>query len=82
MTAELLSMRDLRVVYRTQEGPLPAVRGVDLVVHEGEVVGVAGESGCGKSTLVSTVLRLQPKDAVVEGDVVVLGGNVQTMKWG
>jgi peptide/nickel transport system ATP-binding protein len=80
--AELLSMRDLRVVYRTQEGPLPAVRGVDLVVHEGEVVGVAGESGCGKSTLVSTVLRLQPKDAVVEGDVVVLGGNVQTMKWG
>ena len=75
-------MRDLRVVYRTQEGPLPAVRGVDLVVHEGEVVGVAGESGCGKSTLVSTVLRLQPKDAVVEGDVVVLGGNVQTMKWG
>jgi peptide/nickel transport system ATP-binding protein len=82
VTAELLSMRDLRVVYRTQEGPLPAVRGVDLVVHEGEVVGVAGESGCGKSTLVSTVLRLQPKDAVVEGDVVVLGGNVQTMKWG
>ncbi len=33
----------------------------------GEVVGVAGESGCGKSTLVSTVLRLQPKDATVTG---------------
>jgi peptide/nickel transport system ATP-binding protein len=75
-------MRDLRVAYQTQEGPLPAVRGVDLVVHEGEVVGVAGESGCGKSTLVSTVLRLQPKDAKVEGEIVVLGGDVQTMKWG
>ena len=47
----------------TSEGPLPAVRGVDLVVRAGEVVGVAGESGCGKSTLASTVLRLQPKDA-------------------
>ena len=82
MTAELLSMRDLRVAYQTQEGPLPAVRGVDLVVREGEVVGVAGESGCGKSTLVSTVLRLQPKDATVEGEVLVLGGDVQTMKWG
>jgi peptide/nickel transport system ATP-binding protein len=82
VTAELLAMRDLRVSYQTQEGPLPAVRGVDLVVREGEVVGVAGESGCGKSTLVSTVLRLQPKDATVEGEVLVLGGDVQTMKWG
>jgi peptide/nickel transport system ATP-binding protein len=82
VTAELLAMRDVHVAYRTQEGPLPAVRGVDLVVREGEVVGVAGESGCGKSTLVSTVLRLQPKDAEVEGDVVVLGDDVQTMKWG
>jgi peptide/nickel transport system ATP-binding protein len=80
--AELLAMRDVHVAYRTAEGPLPAVRGVDLLVHEGEVVGVAGESGCGKSTLVSTVLRLQPKDASVEGVIDVLGGNVQTMKWG
>jgi peptide/nickel transport system ATP-binding protein len=79
---ELLAMRDVHVAYRTAEGPLPAVRGVDLLVHEGEVVGVAGESGCGKSTLVSTVLRLQPKDASVEGVIDVLGGNVQTMKWG
>jgi peptide/nickel transport system ATP-binding protein len=75
-------MRDVRVAYRTSEGPLPAVRGVDLVVREGEVVGVAGESGCGKSTLVSTVLRLQPKDALVEGDVVVLDQDVQRMTWG
>jgi peptide/nickel transport system ATP-binding protein len=81
-TTELLAMHDLHVAYRTAEGPLPAVRGVDLVVREGEVVGVAGESGCGKSTLVSTVLRLQPKDAVVEGDVVVLGHDVLTMQWG
>ena len=51
---------DVTVTYRTAEGPLPAVRGVDLVVRPGEVVGLAGESGCGKSTLVSTVLRLQP----------------------
>ena len=81
-TGELLVLRDLHVAYRTSEGRLPAVRGVDLVVHEGEVVGVAGESGCGKSTLVSTVLRLQPKNARVEGEVEVLGHDVRTMRWG
>jgi peptide/nickel transport system ATP-binding protein len=75
-------MRDLWVAYRTSEGRLPAVRGVDLVVHEGEVVGVAGESGCGKSTLASTVLRLQPRTARVEGEVEVLGNDVRAMRWG
>jgi peptide/nickel transport system ATP-binding protein len=80
--SELLEIRDLRVSYLTSEGRLPAVRGVDLVVRAGEVVGVAGESGCGKSTLASTVLRLQPKDARVEGEVLVSGSDVLTMRWG
>ena len=81
-STDLLDMRGVSVSYATSEGPLPAVRDVDLVVRPGEVVGVAGESGCGKSTLVSTVLRLQPKDAEVTGVIEVLGGDVLTMKWG
>jgi peptide/nickel transport system ATP-binding protein len=79
---ELLMLHELAVSYRTAEGPLPAVRGVDLTVHAGEVVGVAGESGCGKSTLASCVLRLQPKSAKVSGTVEVLGNDVLTMGWG
>jgi len=79
---DLLEVRDLNVAYRTDEGLLPALRGVDLVVRSGEVVGVAGESGCGKSTLASAILRLQPKDAVVTGSVLVSGADVQTIKWG
>ena len=78
----LLEVEDLSVTYRTSEGPLPAVRGVELVVAPGEVVGVAGESGCGKSTLASTVLRLQPKDAQVTGTVRVSGADVLTVSWG
>jgi peptide/nickel transport system ATP-binding protein len=79
--AALLEVRDLSVTYRSTDGPLPAVRGVDLVVGAGQVVGVAGESGCGKSTLASTMLRLQPKDARVTGEVLLSGADVLTVRW-
>ena len=77
----VLDMRDVSLTYHPAEGPVPAVRGVNLSVNAGEVVGVAGESGCGKSTLISTVLRLYPKSATVEGEVLVDGENVFEMKW-
>jgi peptide/nickel transport system ATP-binding protein len=82
MTGPLLAIEDLSVTYRTREGDVPAVREVDLTVDRGEVVGLAGESGCGKSTLASTVLRLQPPSAKVEGRVLVQGADVLTMSWG
>lgn len=78
----LLRMEDLCVTYRTAAGDLPAVRGVDLTVQRGEVVGVAGESGCGKSTLASTALRLQPTSARVSGTVLFDDQDVLTMRWG
>ena len=78
----LLAIRDLHVTYSTGEGPLPAVRGVDLTVERGQIVGVAGESGCGKSTLASTILRLQPPTASVSGEVLFDGRDVLTMRWG
>jgi peptide/nickel transport system ATP-binding protein len=80
--AALLEMQNLRVSYRTSRGLVPAVRGVDLTIRAGECVGVAGESGCGKSTLASTVLRLQPSNAEVTGQVRVEGNDVLSMRWG
>ncbi len=78
----LLEMRDVHLTYHTADGPVPAVRGVDLAVAAGEVVGVAGESGCGKSSLVSTVLRLYPKSARVTGEVLLDGEDVLAMRFG
>ncbi|MDX6358137.1 MAG: peptide/nickel transport system ATP-binding protein, partial [Nocardioidaceae bacterium] len=80
--APLLEIRDLHVTYAADGGGLPAVRGVDLTVERGQIVGVAGESGCGKSTLASTILRLQPDDATVTGQVLFEGQDVLTMRWG
>jgi peptide/nickel transport system ATP-binding protein len=82
MSEPLLSIRELHVTYATDTGPLGAVRGVDLTVERGQIVGVAGESGCGKSSLASTILRLQAVNATVSGEVLLNGHDVLSMKWG
>jgi len=78
----LLDIRDLHVTYRVGGGGLPAVRGVDLTVHEGQTVGLAGESGCGKSTMAGAVLRLLPAGTTITGEVRLAGDDVLTMSWG
>jgi len=57
----------------------PAVRGVDLVVHPGEALGVVGESGSGKSVTWLAALRLLPKKAAVEGRVILGGTDLLTV---
>jgi peptide/nickel transport system ATP-binding protein len=78
----VLSVRDLEVIYKTQAGPIPAVRGVNLQIDKGEVLGLAGESGCGKSTIVNAILRLLPAGTTVSGAVELNGEDVLAMKPG
>jgi peptide/nickel transport system ATP-binding protein len=78
----LLDIQDLHVTYPSRSGPVPAVRGVDLSLGEGETLGLAGESGCGKSSFASAVLRLLPKGTTVTGSVLLDGEDVLTMKPG
>ncbi|MGZ8580935.1 MAG: ABC transporter ATP-binding protein [Actinomycetota bacterium] len=80
--SEVLRLRDLRITYRTESGEVPAVRGVDLDIQKGEVIGLAGESGCGKSTIAGAILRLLPKRTKIEGEIVLDGEDVLAMKAG
>ena len=70
MSAPVLEIRDLSVDYRTDGGPLRALRDVDLTVPAGEIVGIVGESGCGKSTLISAIMRLLAPNAVVRNGAI------------
>ncbi|MBX3069275.1 MAG: ABC transporter ATP-binding protein [Thermomicrobiales bacterium] len=62
---QLLEVRGLRTEIPTRRGVVRAVDGVDLVLHEGEVVGLVGESGCGKTLTAYSILDLLPKPGVV-----------------
>jgi peptide/nickel transport system ATP-binding protein len=75
----LLAARGLRKSYRTPSGLLrstsvAAVDGVDLVVREGEAVGLVGATGAGKSTLASLLVGLlDPDEGTVVFDGIELG---------
>ena len=82
MSTPLLSVKDLRVTYRSDAGDVPAVRGVSFDLAPGETLGLAGESGCGKSTIAGALLRVLPRGTEVTGEVLLDGEDVLTMRPG
>ena len=68
----LLSIRDLAVQYRTQQGHIDAVRGIGFDVRAGEVTAVVGESGSGKTTVAQSVIGLLPANGRVTAGSVTL----------
>ncbi|MDX3659984.1 ABC transporter ATP-binding protein [Streptomyces sp. ID05-26A] len=67
MKERILEVRGLDVDYGLGPDAVRAVRNVDLTLHRGEVLGLAGESGSGKSTLAYGMTRLLPPPGVVAG---------------
>ncbi|MBN9315289.1 MAG: ABC transporter ATP-binding protein [Devosia sp.] len=79
MTASpVLDVRDLTIAFRHRAGPVQVVRGVDLSVGHGEIVGLVGESGSGKSIFARAILGTLPRQAeVLEGKIAFSGSDLR-----
>ena len=74
----MLRVRDLRTTFRTRDGLVKAVDGVDLDVSHGECLGVVGESGSGKSVAFASIMGLVRPPGRIEGGSIVFEGRELT----
>lgn len=74
----LVDVKNLRTFFYTEDGVVPAVDGVDLTIHRGEIVGLVGESGCGKSVTALSIMRLipNPPGKIISGEIMFHGENL------
>lgn len=74
-----LEIKDLRVHY----GKIEAIKGVSVVVNQGEIVSLIGANGAGKTTILKTISGLRP---VSSGQIVFDGQEItrfqHTIEWG
>ncbi|ASJ02211.1 dipeptide/oligopeptide/nickel ABC transporter ATP-binding protein [Thermococcus profundus] len=75
----LLSVKNLKIYYKTPVGFVKAVDGVSFDVKEGEVFGIAGESGCGKSTLVNSLILRKPPMTHMGGEAIFKGKDLMKL---
>jgi len=71
MSEPILDIRQLHTHFKTDDGWVRAVDGIDIAVGAGETVGIVGESGCGKTVTAMSVLKLlpMPPGKIVEGQI-------------
>jgi peptide/nickel transport system ATP-binding protein len=76
---DFLSVRDLRVSFKTEDGVVKAVNGLSFDLERGKTLGIVGESGSGKSVTNLTVLGLHnPVSTTVDGEIVLEGKELIT----
>ena len=69
-----LQVKDLRVSFRTSNGKVQAVRGINFELEKGETLAIVGESGSGKSVTSKAILGILAGNSIVEGGEIIYDG--------
>lgn len=62
----ILNVKNLNVSFKTANGCVHAVRGVDFTLRRGETVAIVGESGCGKSVTVKSIMGIRSSNETID----------------
>jgi oligopeptide/dipeptide ABC transporter ATP-binding protein len=78
MYNKLLDVKNLKIHFKTREGLVKAVDGIDFSVEKNEIVSIVGESGCGKSVTARSIMGLigRKKSEIVKGEIYFKGENL------
>jgi len=68
--SRILKVRDLDVSFKTTNGSVSAVRGVNFDLYKGETVAIVGESGSGKSVTVKTIMGIKSNNESIDSGTV------------
>ena len=73
-----IDIKDLSVEYRTVDGVVSAINGIDLQIERGKTLGLVGETGAGKTTTALSILNLipNPPGVITNGTITLEGKNV------
>src|SRR5919112_1773035 len=77
----ILSVRDLRTYFETEDGTVKAVDGITFELQRGETLGIVGESGSGKSVTNLSIIRLipEPPGRIVSGEILFEGQDLRAL---
>lgn len=71
---KILEVKDLRISFRTNNGNVKAVRGINFSLYRGRTLGIVGESGSGKSVTSRAILGILAGNKIVEGGQILYDG--------
>ena len=80
MAENILELHDLVVEYHTDEAVIHAVNGINLVIKQGETIGLVGETGAGKTTIARSIMRILPVPPAkfVSGQIIFKGEDIMS----